>query len=107
MDASDTQLRGVISQQDTPIAFYMCKLNNAQKNYIPMENELLAIVEILKEFKNLLLGQQSRVYTDHKNLMYKNFNTTRVIQWHMFLDDYMLGLIYIPGNKNIIANTLS
>ena len=31
----------------------------------------------LKEYRNILLGQQITVYTDHKNLTYKNFNTER------------------------------
>eukprot|EP00957_Ditylum_brightwellii_P178439 13591741-Ditylum_brightwellii.AAC.1 len=57
MDASDTQLGAVIHQQDMPIDFYSCKLNNIQKNYTTTERELLAIVETLKEFKNILLGQ--------------------------------------------------
>eukprot|EP00957_Ditylum_brightwellii_P017198 1296319-Ditylum_brightwellii.AAC.1 len=72
-----------------------------------MERELLAVVETLKEFKNILLGQQIRVYTNHKNLTYKNFNTARVIQWHMILEDFVSKLIYIPGNTNIVAKMLS
>eukprot|EP00957_Ditylum_brightwellii_P093364 7109327-Ditylum_brightwellii.AAC.1 len=35
-----------------------------------MEQELLAIVETLKEFENILPSQQIRVYTDHKNLRF-------------------------------------
>eukprot|EP00957_Ditylum_brightwellii_P082960 6307148-Ditylum_brightwellii.AAC.1 len=90
-----------------PVAFYSCKLNSTQGDYTTMEQELLAIAETLKEFKNVLLGQQIRVYTDHKNLMYKNFNTARVIQWHMTLEDYMLELIYIPGKTNVVVDLLS
>jgi hypothetical protein len=33
------------------------------------KQELLAIVESLKEFKGILWGQQLMVYTDRKNLM--------------------------------------
>ena len=32
----------------------------------PQKNELLTIVETLKDFKNILLGQDIKVYTDHK-----------------------------------------
>eukprot|EP00957_Ditylum_brightwellii_P167947 12784177-Ditylum_brightwellii.AAC.1 len=59
-DASDTQLGAVISQCRMHVVFYLCQLNTMQKNYIVTEQELLAIVKMLKEFKNILLGQQIR-----------------------------------------------
>ena len=78
-DASHTQLGAVNSQNGKPIAFYSRKLNPAQMRYTTItERELLAIVESLKEFRNILLGQKIRVFTDHKNLTYKTFNTERV-----------------------------
>ena len=49
-DASKTQLGAVISQNNTPIAFYSRKLNPAQTRYTTTERELLSIVETLKEF---------------------------------------------------------
>ena len=42
-------------------------------------NEQLSIVETLKELRNILLGQQIKVYTDHKNPTYKSFNTKIVM----------------------------
>ena len=70
-DVSHTQLGVVISQNDKPIAFYSRKCQPAQRQYTTTECELLSIIETLKEFKNILLGQQIVVYTDHKNLTYK------------------------------------
>ena len=70
-DASDYQLGAVISQNNKHIMFYSHKLNAVQKRYATIEKELLAIVETLKEFKNILLGQDIKFYTDHKNITYK------------------------------------
>ena len=67
-DASDFQLGAVIIQNGKPIAFYSCKFTPAQSRYTVTEEELLIIVENLKEFRTILLGQRLKIYTDHKNL---------------------------------------
>jgi RNase H-like domain found in reverse transcriptase len=46
--------------------------------YTTTERELLYNVETLKEFRNILLGQQIIVHTDHANPTYKNFNSDRI-----------------------------
>jgi RNase H-like domain found in reverse transcriptase/Integrase zinc binding domain/Reverse transcriptase (RNA-dependent DNA polymerase) len=106
-DASDTQLGAVISQKGRPIAFYSRKLQSAQKRYTTTERELLAIVETLKEFRNILLGQKITIYTDHKNLTHKNFNTDRVMRWRLILEEYGPTLKYIKGETNIVADALT
>ena len=106
-DASLSQLGTCISQDGHPIAFYSCKLNPAQTRYTTTERELLSIVEVLKEFRNILLGQQIHVHTDHKNLTYKTFNSDRVMQWRLYIEEYSPDLQYIKGEKNVVADALS
>lgn len=106
-DASHFQLGAVISQNNKPIAFYSRKLNPAQTRYTTTERELLSIVETLKEFRNILLGQRIKVYTDHKNLTYTNFNTERVMRWRLIIEEFSPELIYLKGQTNLVADALS
>ena len=55
-DACDWQPGEVISQDDNSVAFYFRNLSRAQRNDTATEQELLSIVEALKEFSNILLG---------------------------------------------------
>ena len=105
-DASNFQLGGVISQDGKPIAFYSRKLNDAQTRYTTTEQELLSIVEILKEFRNILLGHKIIVHTDHKNLTCKNFNTDRVMRWRLILEEYGPELHYIIKANKTSLQTL-
>jgi len=82
-DASKVQLGACISQEGTPLAFYSRKLNPVQTRYTTTERELLSIIETLKEFRNILVGQQIIVHTDYENLTYKNFNSDRVMHWRL------------------------
>ena len=78
-DSCKVQLGSNITQDEKPIAFYSRKLSPAQTRYTTTERELLSIVETLKEFRNILLGQQIIVHTDHQNLTFKKFTSDRVM----------------------------
>ena len=106
-DASKHQLGAVIMQEGKPLAFYSRKLNSAQKNYTTGEQELLSIVETLKEFRNILLGQKIIVHTDHKNILYGNLSNDRLIRWRLLLEEYGPEYHHIKGEDNIVADALS
>ena len=48
-----------------------------------------------------------KVYIDYKYLTSKIFNTERVMQWRLILEEYSPELIYSQGSKNIAADALS
>jgi hypothetical protein len=70
IDASEKQLGAVITHNKEPISFYIIKLNSTQQRYTTGEQELLSIVETLREFHNILLGYKIIVHTDHKKITY-------------------------------------
>jgi len=106
-DASDYQLGAVITQEGRPLAFYSRKLNAAQKRYTTGEQELLSIVETLKEFRNILLGQRLVVHTDHKNILYGNLANDRIARWRLLLEEFGPEYRHIAGRDNVVADALS
>ena len=106
-DASKLQLGAVISQNGKPLAFYSRKLKGAQTKYNTTERELLSIVEVFKEFRTILLGQELIVHTDHQNLIYSDSISDRVTRWKMYIEEYNPNLTYIKGKDNIVADALS
>ena len=106
-DASKYQLGGVITQDGKPLAFYSRKLKDAQTRYTTTERELLSIVETLKEFRNILLGHEIEVFTDHKNLIYDDLKTERVLRWRLLMEEFGVKITYIKGEENVVADVLS
>ena len=71
-DASEYRMGGVISQNGNAIAYWSRKLSETQKQYPTIEQELLAITEILKEYRKMLYGQCIIIWTDKKPNLYGN-----------------------------------
>jgi hypothetical protein len=80
-DSLKYQIGSIITQKDKPLAFYSRKLTNPQMRYTVTELELLAIVEMLPEYRCILLGHLITIYMNHKNLTLSNFTTDCVTCW--------------------------
>ncbi len=98
----------MITQDNRPIAFFSRKLSNTQCKYSVTEIELLATVEILKEFKGMLWSQNIKVFTDHANLMRDALGLTsdQVYQWRLLLEEYRPKIVYIEVIHNTVADTV-
>jgi len=108
-DASDFQLGGVISQEGRPIAFYSRKLTDTQQKYTTGEREMLSIVETLKEYRNILLGQKIRIHTDHMNNIRPTTRhaSARIARWRWLLEEFGAECQHVIGTKNSVADALS
>jgi hypothetical protein len=96
-DTSNKQLGVVIMQEGKPIAFYSRKLSSGQTRYTTGEQDLLSIVETLKEFRNILLGQKVIVHTDHLNMLYGKLSNDRITRWILLLEEYGPKYVHIAG----------
>ncbi|KAG6603064.1 Pol Polyprotein [Phytophthora cinnamomi] len=106
-DASGHQIGGVIVQGRRILACFSRSMTDTQKKYSTMEWELLSVVEILKEYRTMLLGFPVVIHTDHKNLLFPRETSLRVKRWKLLLEEYRLEVVYIPGSQNIGADAFS
>ncbi|CUA78236.1 Transposon Ty3-I Gag-Pol polyprotein [Rhizoctonia solani] len=114
-DACLTGASGVLSQgKDISTAkvvvFWSGKFTSTQQNYAVHELELLAIKESLDQFRHLLVGTNFRIYTDHRAL--EHFKTQKdlslqQVRWSHVFNKFDFDIIYIPGETNKLADTLS
>ena len=114
-DGCATGIAGVIAQGKEwksahVSAFYSAKLDSAQQNYPVHEIEMLAGVETMLRYADVLLGITFKWLTDHKGLIFllnqKNLSG-RQARWVEKISSFKFDVIYLPGEENIMADALS
>jgi hypothetical protein len=117
VDSSLFATGGILTQMDTngdrhPCAYLSKSLTKEQRNYDTGDRELLAIVQALKEWRHYIQesGQTTIVLSDHNNL--RHFKVPQAIGqqmawWTLYLSEFNIKLVHIPGKKNIQADSLS
>uniref|UniRef100_A0A0W0FTZ2 Reverse transcriptase RNase H-like domain-containing protein n=1 Tax=Moniliophthora roreri TaxID=221103 RepID=A0A0W0FTZ2_MONRR len=116
-DTSKWAMGAVLQQQGADGEWHPCRyllksFSLTEQNYKIYNRELLAIVQALMEWHHYLMGEKYRVVvlSDHKNLTY--FQTAqklnqRQARWSLFLSEFDLGLIHVPGKSLTQADALS
>jgi hypothetical protein len=84
------------------LAFYSRKLNSAQTRHTTGEQELISIVETLKEFRDMLLGQKVIVHTDHLNILYGKLSNDRTTRWRLLLEECGTKYVHIAGGGTLL-----
>ena len=114
-DGCATGVSGLVSQgrqwKTAKIAaFYSAKLNSAQQNYPVHEIEMLAGVETMLRYADILQGVPFLWLTDHKGLTHllnqKNLSG-RQARWMEKISAFTFKVVYIEGSENVVADALS
>jgi hypothetical protein len=113
-DASGFAVGATLSQDQgngpQPIAFLSHKMNEHEVNYPVHEQELLAIIIALKEWRHYLHGRPFKIITDHQSLRYLSTQphlSSRQVRWSEFLSQFNYQIEYKPGKSNVVADALS
>lgn len=113
-DASNCAIGGILSQgnirSDLPISYASHTLNKAEISYNTTENELLAILSSVKQFRPYIYGRKFNIITDHKPLSWM-FGVkdpgALLTRWRFLLEKYDYSVIYKPEVQNTNADAVS
>jgi hypothetical protein len=115
-DASGYAIGAVLSQDQgnglQPVAYLSHKMSAAERKYPVHEQELLAIVEAMKQWRCYLHSsdQPVHVVTDHQSLKWINTQarlSARQTRWLEYLSEFDFVITYREGSDNQAADALS
>jgi transposase InsO family protein len=115
-DASGYAVGATLSQDHgqglQPIAYLSKKMLPAERNYPVHEQELLAIIVSLREWRHYLSGARFTIIvrTDHKSLRHFQSQphlSPRQTRWLDLLAEFDFAIEYQEGKSNVVADGLS
>ncbi|GKD47883.1 reverse transcriptase domain-containing protein, partial [Tanacetum coccineum] len=85
-------------------------MNEAQKNYITTEKELLVVVFAFNKFHPYLVQSKTIIFIDHSALRYpftKQDAKPRLVRWIFLLQEFDIKIRDKKGAENLAADHLS
>ena len=113
-DASKYAYAGVLTQTmegtDHPIAYVSGLFRGSQLNWAALTKEAYAIYMSVKKLSFYLDSARITVRSHHlplKKFLEKNTMNAKVNNWAVELESQKIDFVFIPGIKNVLADTLS
>ncbi|SCZ87329.1 BZ3500_MvSof-1268-A1-R1_Chr2-2g04795 [Microbotryum saponariae] len=103
-------LQGQDWRKAHPVAYWSRQYISAEVDYPTHEQELLAVVDALRQWRVKLMGVHFNVLSEHESLKYLKTQenlSKRQARWVERLADYDFDITYIPGGENTVADAMS
>lgn len=100
----------VLMQTNRPIAFLSKALTQKHLGLSTYENEMLAILQAVKQWRHYLMGQHFEIKTDHQSLKYfleQRISTFIQQKWLTKLIRFDYAITFKVGRENVVADGLS
>jgi hypothetical protein len=109
-DASKQGLGAVLMQDGGVIAYVSRKLKKHEELYATHDLELAVVMLALKLWRHYLIGRNIELKMNHQSLKHlftqRDLNVRKRI-WSEFMSEYDIGISYIKGKENVVADELS
>lgn len=102
VDASGNGLGAVLMQEAKPLAYYSKAITGRALGRSTYEKELMAIVHLVHQWRNYLLGRRFRIRTNHSSLKYlleQRITTMDQQRWIVKLMGYDYEIEYRLGAR--------
>ena len=111
-NASGKGLGAVLLQDNEPVCYASRALTDIETRYAPFETEMLAVVFACRKFHQYIYGRSIVIETDHKPLQANSTKPLsqvplRLQKMILNVRGYDVEIRYIPGGKQVLADTLS
>ena len=113
-DASKFAIGATLNQKGRPVAFYSRTLHGSELHHSAVEKEAYSIVEALRKWYYLLVGNEFTLITDQRSVAFmfnahhkSKIKNEKILRWRIELSALSYNVVYRPGTENAAADTLS
>ncbi len=110
-DASDHGIGAycyqIVGGRQLPLAFISKSLSKTQQRWATIEKECYAIWYAVRHLEHILRDVYFIIRTDHRNLLYLNTNSPKVVRWKLAIQEFNWDLEYVDGPSNQTADAFS
>jgi hypothetical protein len=107
-DASGLAIGVVLSQDDSPIAYFSEKLNDSKKKYSTYEKEFYAVIQAMDKWRHYLIPKEFVLYSDNQDFHFitrqEKLNQKHA-KWVEFIQNFTFVIKCISGAANKVADS--